>query len=469
MLMTINKELNIINITKEQVANIADLQKALLAIEDSLNSYIFIDTPKCVAKLSVSLVANPPETGAKPEYQNKSFKIVEYNKPKILDGKQVIQNKQLINSFKKLEMLLINIKEFSCFNIIILYDRSYNDVIIKGFKDIPAYSYSKNMILRDKEMDNNTKAEAAGCFISTTPKYTFEQVILNDDLKLEIDRTLTILNKRQMIYETWDFKSVDATPRAILNFFGPSGTGKTMAAHAVAHKLGCNILAVNYAEIESKYVGDAPKNLFNVFEQAAKDAALLFFDEADSFLGKRITDVSSSSDQSINSLRSQMLILLENFEGIVVFATNLLKNYDKAFESRIFKHLEFALPCNDNREKIISKSIPLKVPFSDISNPLEAKELTMLAELSKGFSGRYIKNSILGALTNALLDEREFVLFSDLTTSFLNTKNTLATLEKERGEISAAKKKELGNKIRAQLHDAEVVPMNSYSNQNTQE
>ena len=68
---------------------------------------------------------------------------------------------------------------------------------------------------------------------------------------------------------------------------------------------------------------------------------MLFFDEADSFLGKRIQNVSSSSDQAINSLRSQMLILLEDFEGVVVFATNLADNYDKAFESRICKHISF--------------------------------------------------------------------------------------------------------------------------------
>jgi len=464
-----NKEFNVINIMKEQIDSSPDMHKVLIAIEDILNNYTFTIGSKSVVKLSVGLVANPPEVEAYCIYNNKNFKIIEYNKPKVLAGKQAMQNDLLISNFRKLEEPLSNIKAFSSFNITILYDKSYNEVIIKGYEGLSISPYIRNENKKDKKLDTETKIENEGSFICSSPKYTFEQVILNDDLKLEIERTLTILNKRQIIYDIWDFKSIDATPRAILNFFGPSGTGKTMAAHAVAHKIGCNILAVNYAEIESKYVGDAPKNLFNVFEQATKQGSLLFFDEADSFLGKRITDVSSSSDQSINSLRSQMLILLENFEGVVVFATNLMKNYDKAFESRIFKHLEFALPCIENRQKIIAKSIPLKVPFSGVSNPLEEDKLLELAELSEGFSGRYIKNSILGALTNALVEEREFVLFDDLITSFKNTKNTLSTLDEERGEVSEEKKKNLGKRIRSQLYNAEVVPMHSNTNLNTQE
>lgn len=70
----------------------------------------------------------------------------------------------------------------------------------------------------------------------------------------------------------------------------------------------------------------------------------MFFDEADSFLGKRIQNVNQSADQALNSLRSQMLILLEEHSGVVIFATNLVSNFDKAFQSRILKHIKFDLP-----------------------------------------------------------------------------------------------------------------------------
>ena len=144
-----------------------------------------------------------------------------------------------------------------------------------------------------------------------------------------------------------------------------------------------------------------------------KGSRVLFFDEADSFLGKRIQNVSNSSDQAINSLRSQMLILLENFEGVVIFATNLADNYDKAFESRILKHIHFDLPTLENREAIINITIPSKVPFSAEINKEELCK--KLAEISDGFSGREIKNAVLESLTNAVqkatetLDESVFI------------------------------------------------------------
>ncbi len=60
-----------------------------------------------------------------------------------------------------------------------------------------------------------------------------------------------------------------------------------------------------------------------------------FFDEADSLLSKRLTSVSQGSEQAINSMRSQLLICLEEFRGIVIFATNLVINYDQAFLTRL--------------------------------------------------------------------------------------------------------------------------------------
>src|SRR5690606_16063024 len=188
------------------------------------------------------------------------------------------------------------------------------------------------------------------------------------------------------------------------------------------------IMALNYADIESKFVGEAPKNLVKAFETAQNEKAVLFFDEADSFLGKRISNVTSNADQSVNSLRSQMLILLDNFKGIVIFATNLIENYDSAFESRIFRHLFFDMPNATNRKKIISMSIPEKVPYED-GNGITAEQLDDLVQLSDGFNGRHIKNAILSGLANAVLDDREFVRFNDFKSSFLETKDTISSLD----------------------------------------
>ncbi len=322
-------------------------------------------------------------------------------------------------------------------NIIIIYN--------KEFEDIPMEDYTS----KQKTAQNE---DAPIFYEPITPRYSLDQVILNDDLLTDIFKSLLILEKREILYKKWGFSKIDPEPNAILNFYGPSGTGKTMTAHAIASYLKSNLLALNYADIESKFVGDAPKNLVRAFDTARESNAVLFFDEADSFLGKRITNVSTSSDQAVNSLRSQMLILLENFSGIILFATNLIKNYDRAFESRIFKHLKFDIPDTNAREAIIKKTIPEEVPFEH-NTSLSQGELDELVNLSVGFSGRDIKNSIREALLNALMCNRDFVIYLDFYNSFNTIKTSKDKLQNETGSgtISDEKKKVLEKKIQNQL------------------
>lgn len=247
------------------------------------------------------------------------------------------------------------------------------------------------------------------------PRYRFSQMILSQDQEHALQELAALVRLRGKIYEDWGFAEIDPMPRAVINFSGPAGTGKTMAAHALANEFGVPILALNYADIESKYVGDAPKNLVAAFELAAEHGALLFFDEADSFLGRRISAVTQSADQAINSLRSQLLMLLEDFEGIVIFATNLPGNYDPAFLSRILRHIRFELPDEQGRLRLIRKLIPQKAPR--LENEFGEKDLEALARISVGFSGRDIKKAILNGLTASAMHHEHF-RFEDARRAF---------------------------------------------------
>ena len=256
-------------------------------------------------------------------------------------------------------------------------------------------TYGKHENLQLQEMRLNVEP--------IEPRYSLSQLVLSDSTAAELHDVITLIKKRNLIYNEWGFADVDPITRSVVNFYGPPGTGKTMAAHAVVKELGMPFLPLNYSDIESKYVGDAPKNLVAAFAKAKETDAALFFDEADSFLGKRITNVSSSSDQAINSLRSQMLILLESHSGIVFFATNLKENYDTAFESRILKHIGFQLPDKNARIKIIDKHIPAKAPFD--KEHAGEEFWNTLGDISEGLAPRELKNLVLNTLIKGAAQE----------------------------------------------------------------
>ena len=106
-------------------------------------------------------------------------------------------------------------------------------------------------------------------FSPQKPKFSFNDLVLSDLIRNEIMDVLSIQQLQSHVFDTWGLAHTHKLQKKIaLNFYGEPGTGKTMAAHAVAHYLDKDIIEVNYADIESKYVGDTPKNLTRVFKKA---------------------------------------------------------------------------------------------------------------------------------------------------------------------------------------------------------
>ena len=307
---------------------------------------------------------------------------------------------------------------------------------------------SERKIQPTKTMEEENKPNNVSLFEPISPKYSFEQMILPEEVKQEIDEALNIIKHQNLIYKDWGFETVDPVPKSVLNFYGPPGTGKTMCAHAISHFLQRPLLSLNYSEIESKYVGEAPKNLQQAFDVAKEYNCVMFFDEADSFLGKRIENVTQGADQALNSLRSQMLILLEEFSGVVLFATNLVTNFDKAFESRILKHIKFELPNEEARTRIISKMLPKQLPFS--SN-YSFEDLQLISKEAEGFSGREIKSAILETLLSKATKEEANAMFeiSDFVERFKLKKQEMIRLKEE-----ASKKNGFNSSIKEQIKSA---------------
>ena len=258
------------------------------------------------------------------------------------------------------------------------------------------------------ELDYASRAKA---YVPVEPAYSFDRVILPDDVLEKIESAINILRYERKVFQEWGLYEIQPNPSSALSFFGPSGTGKTMAAEAIAEKLGKKILKVSYADVESKYHGEGPKMVKAIFMAAEKEDAVLFFDEADSLLSKRLTNVSQGSEQAINSMRSQLLICLEEFKGIVIFATNLIVNYDNAFLTRLIS-VEFKNPDAATRKRIwdvhvkSSANKKLNIPLAEDVNTGE------LAEKYE-FAGREIRNAVISACVNVAMNERDIVRQED--------------------------------------------------------
>lgn len=247
---------------------------------------------------------------------------------------------------------------------------------------------------RAAERDEPSAAERASRYGAGEPLWGMERLVAPETLLDEIAAVVEMAELEPLIFDTWGMRSVEPFPRSVLNFHGPPGTGKTMAAHAVASSLNRRIIAASYADIESKYHGDGPKNVEALFFAAQRDNAVLFIDEADSLLSKRLTNVTQGSEQAINSMRSQLLICLERHRGVVIFATNLIENYDSAFETRV-RNIRFDLPDEAARAAIWRAHLPARLPLAD------DVDVASLAAKSDGFCGREIRQAVLDAVIRA--------------------------------------------------------------------
>jgi SpoVK/Ycf46/Vps4 family AAA+-type ATPase len=172
-------------------------------------------------------------------------------------------------------------------------------------------------------------------------------------------------------------------------FAGPSGTGKTMAAEIMARELQLDLYKIDLSGVVSKYIGETEKNLARIFQEAESSNAILFFDEADALFGKR-TKISDAHDRYANIETSYLLQKMEEYEGVVILATNLRENMDEAFTRRMRFIVEFPFPDAASRQQMWQTHFPREAPLSaDIDYAWLAKQFQI--------TGGNIKNIVLSA------------------------------------------------------------------------
>jgi SpoVK/Ycf46/Vps4 family AAA+-type ATPase len=227
---------------------------------------------------------------------------------------------------------------------------------------------------------------------SIVPRRTFDDVILPPATRSALDTALAQVTQHDLIFTRWGLGERHPTGLALaFNFAGPPGTGKTICAEAIAHSLGRPLLLVRYAELESLWMGETPKNVAAIFRTARDEQAVLLFDEADAIASRRSTSVDHGFQRESNTVVSVLLQELEWYNGVVIFATNLAANFDPAFERRIRTHVLFEMPGEAERAQI------WRVQLHPARTPLAADvDFQALAHRHE-VSGGDIRNAVLKA------------------------------------------------------------------------
>ena len=134
-------------------------------------------------------------------------------------------------------------------------------------------------------------------------------------------------------------------------FYGPPGTGKTLTASLLGKMNSLDVYRVDLSQIVSKYIGETEKNLSRIFDIAENKNWILFFDEAESLFSKR-TSVGDSKDKFANQQTAYLLQRVENYNGLIILATNLKPNIDDAFSRRLQSVIYYKLPNKSQRLKL---------------------------------------------------------------------------------------------------------------------
>lgn len=194
------------------------------------------------------------------------------------------------------------------------------------------------------------------------PRYEWKDIVLPAEQTKQLRSLVARVKFRSVVHNKWDFGSKMSRGRGLAAIFtGPPGTGKTCTAEALAKELSLRLFQIDLAAVLDKYIGESEKRLKLIFREAELSQSLLFFDEADALFGKRV-EVNEARDHYANMQTNYLLQRIEQYQGVVILATNFLENIDEGFLRRLHCLVRFSLPDEKAREQIWRLQFPEKAP-----------------------------------------------------------------------------------------------------------
>lgn len=220
-------------------------------------------------------------------------------------------------------------------------------------------------------------------------QYQWDDLVLPRRQKEMLKSACDQVEYIHQVYDLWGFDRKIAYGKGVsMMFYGPPGTGKTMGAQVIANQLSMELYKVDLSSVMSKYIGETEKNLGKIFDEVKKSRSILFFDEADALFGKR-TEVKDSHDKYANAETAYLLQKIEEYQGVVILATNYMQNFDEAFKRRIKFMIEFPFPLAPYRLEMWKKVFPQATPLEDLDYEYLAERFEL--------SGSSIKNIAVAA------------------------------------------------------------------------
>ena len=195
---------------------------------------------------------------------------------------------------------------------------------------------------------------------------TFEDLVLPPAQLVALRDIARHLRHRERVHGDWGFGARNGSGLGLVALFtGESGTGKTLAAEAIANAASLDLYRVDLASLVSKYIGETEKNLGQLFDAAETSGAVLLFDEADALFGKR-SEVRDSHDRYANIEVAYLLQRIETYRGLAILTTNMRSALDRAFLRRIRFIVSFPFPDAEARERIWRNQFSPTVPLGAV-------------------------------------------------------------------------------------------------------
>lgn len=219
--------------------------------------------------------------------------------------------------------------------------------------------WAKKIIFKDNEEFLTTALQSKELGLIRSKDIKERKLFYNEENQQDIDRLSNLLqeDKYQGIRKRLDEKNM---PKGmIILLYGPPGTGKTETVMQLARNSGRDLFHVNIQEVRSCWVGETEKNTKQIFEAYRSSNSglkpILLFNEADGIISKR-SSITGGKNESVDKMENAMqnIILeeLENFDGICILTTNLVTNFDAAFDRRILFKIKLENPKLNTKMKI---------------------------------------------------------------------------------------------------------------------